>query len=141
MRINYTLFDKVKAHILEEPKSLRQECWIEKKLSNKHWWSSYDAVIANGTKGPSCGTVACVAGWTMLLSHGPEYDGGGGISAVAMRELIQGEGRLATQARDALYNYIFMYFPEDASLKPGTVKYAKAVVKRIDDFLEVWGNK
>jgi hypothetical protein len=51
------LLRKVEEHILGEPKRLEMEVWCDK-------W--------NGTKAeqkyyPSCGTVACIAGWVAIL--------------------------------------------------------------------------
>jgi len=139
MRLNYKLFEKVKVHILEEPRRLRQACWVEHKSSESSWgYDNYNAIISEGAKEPPCGTVACVAGWTALLVKGPSFQGN--ASWVAKNTLVQGEDsdQKVYQARLDLYNNVFMCFPEDDKLKPGTLKYARAVVKSIDEFIERW---
>ena len=51
------LLQRVKAHILEEPRRVYMEDW--RRLGK----------AAKETTNPPCGTVACVAGWAVELAH------------------------------------------------------------------------
>jgi|SRR5579864_556807 len=50
-KLNVELLRKVKKHILEEPRRLDMGYWI------------------HATTASPCGTVACLAGWTCILSN------------------------------------------------------------------------
>jgi len=57
-----TLLRKVKQHILEDPERIAMGVWRieERGIANRY-----------GLEIPSCGTVACIAGWTEILSRQP----------------------------------------------------------------------
>lgn len=62
----YELLDEVKALILEEPKRYDQGVWLVE---------SEEEAAGHGLLLPACGTVACVAGWVVLLkASGTDYD-------------------------------------------------------------------
>jgi len=65
MKLNIELFEKVKAHILEEPRRLSQITWVTTREQQPVRF----AEIVSSDQEPPCGTVACVAGWTSLLSE------------------------------------------------------------------------
>jgi len=135
MELNIKLFNKVIEHILEEPKRLRQNCWIEKKRLNKR---NFDMVVGlgSGAKEPPCGTVACVAGWaSQLSSKRRDILNDESISTHALRVLVIGDDEEAWEARENLHGGVFHYFPPE-TLNPGTVKYAKSVVSRIKRFIK-----
>lgn len=54
--MNVELLEKVKQHILEEPKRLWMGDWAFK-------------VSPTDENAPACGTVGCIAGWASLLSN------------------------------------------------------------------------
>jgi hypothetical protein len=63
-RFNKKLLLRVKAHILEEPKRLTMLDWATKNLvpgAGVH--ADYF-----GQTAPTCGTMGCIAGWTVMLS-------------------------------------------------------------------------
>ena len=53
-KLNIKLLQRIKAHILEEPKRYEQ--------------ATYGAKLLPEEGGPACGTVACLAGWAVVLS-------------------------------------------------------------------------
>lgn len=90
MPLNVELLEKVKAHVLEEPRRVRMEAWgISLHMSEAEKdRARYDVledlfVLENDadyedaeTRGfaelidfPECGTVACIAGWGKILSQ------------------------------------------------------------------------
>lgn len=54
--MNVELLERVKAHILEDPRRLDMELWIQDKMY--------------GPDSPPCGTVGCIAGWAVELTEG-----------------------------------------------------------------------
>lgn len=68
--MNVELLQKVKAHILEEPNRFVMGEWISKRHPGAviRDESADNAHIVT----PSCGTIGCIAGWTVLLAEGAE---------------------------------------------------------------------
>lgn len=58
----YELLDEVRALILAEPKRYDQGRWISKLPDDKARQRLYDVKSF-----PACGTIACVAGWIVML--------------------------------------------------------------------------
>lgn len=58
--MNVELFEKIKTHVREEPKRLYMGDWVMRKLP------SLDDNRPDFF--PECGTVACMAGWAVLLN-------------------------------------------------------------------------
>lgn len=58
-RLNKRLLRKIRDHILEEPKRYDQ--------------GSYGDRVEPEEGGPECGTVACLAGWALVLSGKPLF--------------------------------------------------------------------
>lgn len=82
--MNKELLLKVKAHILEEPRRLNMSEWkqtakpgLEVKAgyeAGKQWAADVYVKLTKKTA-PPCNTVACIAGWTVLLGDpGATYD-------------------------------------------------------------------
>lgn len=67
--MNVELLQRVKAHILEEPKRFIMSRWIGKHTPGSQM-GFHDSKIDIGRRYPACGTVtvACIAGWTCLLA-------------------------------------------------------------------------
>lgn len=53
-KVNIELLEKVRSHILEEPRRLDMEDWID--------------YVAGKPESPACGTTGCIAGWAVLLT-------------------------------------------------------------------------
>jgi hypothetical protein len=56
MAVNVELLKKIKEHILEEPRRLHMDNFVCR-------------VPVDSPKNPPCGTVACIAGWAVILSR------------------------------------------------------------------------
>lgn len=68
MSLNVELLQRIKAHILEEPKRYFQQI--------------YGSRVAPENGGPACGTVACLAGWAVILSGEELFQDYDGVSLV-----------------------------------------------------------
>ena len=122
----YQLLDDVIAAITVEPRRLNMRQWVMSALSLGEYAKS---------RVPECGTVACCAGWICVLARPniairmARTGLGGGISSTA-RGLLGFNG---------LESYTSMLFSAAVArdgklLRPGTKKYALAVVDRIRQF-------
>jgi len=60
--MNVELKNRIKAHILEEPK----------RLDIHNWFTSLRHVRPE--QRPSCGTIGCFAGWAHILAGGSKHD-------------------------------------------------------------------
>lgn len=69
--LNVDLLNKVKKHFLDEPRRLRMDTWLKQGYPNQEIFSA-------GISGynepeeyllPQCGTVGCIAGWTVMLAY------------------------------------------------------------------------
>lgn len=56
---------RVTKHILASPKRLVMGNWVETKTTYNSWFNDE---IRDGSEYASCGTAACIAGWTVLLT-------------------------------------------------------------------------
>lgn len=65
--LNIELLQKVKKHILEEPKRLAMIHWTLRGLPGQFLTSEGWGEIGERVF-PPCGTVGCIAGWTCMLS-------------------------------------------------------------------------
>jgi len=136
VKLNLELFKKVKAHILAEPKRLRQKTWVCTEGDDL-----FPIHVKRKRYKPPCGTAACFGGWTVLLGKKtptPLSE----IIGTAKQLLVEGPyDPVVLEARANLYLDVFYYFPEselNGGLTPGTLRYAKAVVARADEFIERW---
>lgn len=65
MTLNKALLEKVRKLITEDPRRLNMSTWGSKENS--------EAAKRNSiTEFPECGTVACLAGWTLLANAGDQ---------------------------------------------------------------------
>src|ERR1700727_2591993 len=63
MSVNKELLKKVRDIIVEEPKRLNMRYWgVHETLTDPVFFT-------DKIEYPSCGTVACLAGWTILAQH------------------------------------------------------------------------
>lgn len=61
-KINVELLERVKAHILEEPRRFDMSTFVAR--------ASDPSLLLAPDMRPACGTVACIAGWAVFLSSG-----------------------------------------------------------------------
>jgi len=130
MHVNVKLLQRVIKHILDEPRRLRQACWISERGGAEYRYAVIEDLA------PPCGTVACFAGWVSLLSKRKRrlmepY------SEFSTRSIIQGNDVPASKARKDLER-IYFFFPEHQGRKPkpGTAPYARVIAKRIQRFID-----
>jgi len=119
--MNVELLEKVKQHILEEPKRLRMGTILHTNAKERGWDNT-----------PVCNTVGCIAGWTCVLGGSPAVRAHSSIA----RDLLdvtheQGE-RLFFSYPDG-FEHIF---DDD-----GSEETAKLVAKRIDLFIKTNGEE
>lgn len=123
----YELLERVCAHIAAEPKRYYQGWWV---------FRGKDA-IANGReaenvdfKAPECNTIACRAGWIVLLHDGLRTkkveDGGHGTAGRARQ--ILGMDLYETQQ-------LFDGGAVCSGLKPGTRKYMREGIRGLKAFM------
>jgi hypothetical protein len=124
MAINVELLTRVRDHILAEPKRISMSGFGHTARKPE-------------PGGPACGTVACIAGWAVMLHH---EDRG---ATVRLREnskvIVDGRGRdIEAEAMKVLgltsaqAGHLFYQFPR---IRVQTKKYAKVVARIIDDFI------
>lgn len=129
--MNVELLRKVQAHILEEPKRLDMGAWgVHVNEGDGEW------------EAPTCGTVACIAGWTVALSQG--------LSGYELEDLSD----VSTLASELLglngADACALFYAEDWPKRfrdqlnrrnPQTKAYALVVSHRIDHFLSTDGRE
>ena len=119
LKINVKLLRKIQEAIREEPKRINMASFvIYPSLVSKH-------------KLPACKTVGCIGGWAVALTtkrRGYKLYATRGLSDIAQEVL-----KLTSDQADRLFHGAF---PNE---HPGTKRYAEAVCKRIDRFIETEG--
>ena len=150
MSLNVKLLNKVKEHILAEPKRLRMEDWIviKDKISAAQ-------LADNMIDFADCGTVGCIAGWTVMLGD-PNFiknselccSNGrvGQISEKAEALLIIDDGAENNLfLHHSLYWLFHMSHWETKYWRPFYMAdkpvQAKIVAAVIDDFIKKYGTK
>ncbi len=120
-KVNVKLLEKISEHILEEPKRVNMDAWIEEDPKvHKH----------------ACHTVGCIAGWAVLLK-GTKSERKGNwweIKETAKRLLRVSED-------DANTLFYAGQWPEErqdqlTAHREGSKAYAKVVAARIADFIK-----
>ncbi len=115
------LLQDVKRRMLEEPKRVEMDNWVEKRHPEDG--------------GPACGTVGCFAGWVCLLKGKPR-----GKSPTAMRILGANCDYVMPSTIDSYWGSDSVFTDSqsggDIKGKQGTMTYARSVVKRIDGFMK-----
>lgn len=84
--MNTELLEKVKAHILAEPCRLAMHLWREigKPGTMLHGFPISEDLPREM---PACGTVACIAGWTLELANSDAYGYGLPEAAAGLLEI------------------------------------------------------
>jgi hypothetical protein len=119
--MNVELLEKVKKHILAEPKRINMNNWCYKKPKSRG--------------GPACGTVGCIAGWTVLLSHPKkEWSHWTEVGKNKFDHHVQSEAIRLLGITVDQSNYLFCAW--GITGRPHTKPYAKKVASRIDALIE-----
>lgn len=134
--MNTPLLRKVQAAILEEPKRLDMGDWV--------------FLDSKSAMAPACGTVGCIAGWSVLLNHEPDptkaldavYDLGFNDYTFFAEDLL-GEAILILGLEEDPLQYDLFYdlsWPEHfqarlRNTRPRTPQYAQVVSDYIDYFI------
>ena len=118
----YGLLGQVARHILAEPLRYYQNCFLETRVDEIE-------DVMHG-RVPVCGTMACIAGWMVLLNDGPKRM----PRFVADRTDAQ---IISRRAVELLGMYPGDLFDEDTVCGiSGTPEYAKEGAERIYAFME-----
>lgn len=114
--------------ILEEPRRYSQGDWIlDPNYLEEHWIGTVDERI------PECGTIGCVAGWTVVMTQSTIPTNTTVIEEMA-KQLLGLDGRQARSlfSGAALENYID---PGEVLPDFGTREYAELGARHIRDFM------
>ena len=135
-KLNVRLLRKIQRYIMEEPRRFMMRGIIARGTPGKTDWDFHWSDIAHRV--PPCGTAACIAGWTNLLtgaSQGDESD------LTRARERLGITSPIARYAPDPLFD--LQAWPE-----PFRSRYSKAAnpkrraqiaAERIDHFIKTKG--
>lgn len=128
----YELLADVRRAILEEPKRYNQEVW---RIRGKRH------IVNAGFDAPSCGTMACVAGWTVALAKPAAFKKMETWRIVEQAlQLLSGpnDSDLRWEARDLFDgNGVFDEYEGDGDApEPGTRAYARLGARRIARFMK-----
>jgi hypothetical protein len=123
--INEKLLRKVQQHILEEPKRFMMDDVIFKGEPGE---DIYDGGLCWGL--PSCGTAACIGGWTLLLSKNSGAD-------LSKAQKLLGLNEQQEETLFYVENWPGRFIKSWRKAKTPTAR-ARVASKRIDQFLEVW---
>ena len=129
--MNIELLQRVRDHILEDPRRLNMHEWII-NVSKKHantWNHRY----------PPCGTIACIAGWTILLAYPEKKQEYISNPEQVAANILQIDDR---QARELFYIGQWPVDYQKRYLGECTLKeMAQAAAGRIDLFIDKYTRK
>jgi len=136
----YDLLQDVKQAILEEPRRVDMN-FVAYVDDRTRQWTNPRTGRKEVMPAPSCGTVGCFAGWTMLLAG--MTPGQAGSKWTGGAKDILGPLNYKFTGSDGALCDVFNWGAGDGilSMKPGTRAYARAVCKRIDRFITANGGK
>jgi hypothetical protein len=131
--MNVRLLRKVKAHILEEPRRFAMGTWLKKYIPGT-LIDEPDSETLEMRRVPACGTVGCIAGWTVDLTGGKSsrasFDG------AARRRL----GISPTKSTRLFYTYSWpLKFSERYQNAKTKLARAKIAAERIEHFISTKG--
>lgn len=134
--MNVKLLRKVKKHILAEPKRLVMWTWkLQNTLQPKFLSDGYGNMPRKFIPFAECGTAACIAGWTCLLS-GKKNVEGNHISQTAI-QLLGIPGSLTNSL------FVVTFWPGQFRAKYHNAKTqktrAKIAAERIEHFISTKG--
>lgn len=119
--MNVELLQKVKAHILEEPKRLFMPVVLHCNMSD-----------VPEVRKPPCGTMACIAGWACLLKGVPHLD----VHSSVAQELLEIS---ESQAQRLFFGLSEEY--KKAWDGSGSAEEAELIAARIDRFINTEGRE
>lgn len=163
--MNIKLLEKVKAHILEEPRRVNMAYWLALKdttgVTNAALPTVAWATVMHAAKNraPACGTVGCIAGWTIIVARKKRAvkaltKAGTRYPIAQLAADVLGLTQLSRYEEESLWSQtqpsqrMRLFLPDRwpepfrAKLKthrPGTKAYAKVIAKRIDFFIKTNG--
>lgn len=138
--MNIELLEKVRKHILEEPKRVNMKEW----LINSHINDFEIKRLKKINKAPKCNTVGCIAGWAQQLCSKKKLHSFDRCKAKNLLELdINEADRLFLLKKMTMNNNHWPFHFEDELKKhtPGTRAYARIVAKRIKHFINTEGRE
>jgi hypothetical protein len=125
-KLNVKLLRKIQRHVLDNPKRIDMDCFIERKAEELEAGRGLEHDTF-----PRCGTVGCIAGWAVTLST-KERIPYGQIAEKAKALL----GLSDIQAYQLFYvNHWPILWREITNSQYQTRAHAKLVVKRIDHLI------
>lgn len=136
----FDLLQDVKQAILEEPRRLNMNHVAVKVESGSRLSATVKGkrvLLPN----PTCGTVGCFAGWTMMLAGLTPMQAS--MSWIEGAQGLLGHLNYNFTSVDGKLHSVFNWGAGDGILgmKPGTRAYARAVIKRINRFIETNGGR
>ena len=128
------LIRRILKEIKAEPARLNMKTWVLTFKGTKTSESAFDEYIRGHARKPSCGTVACFAGWGMVLLRQPHETGGRmHCDARQVMENLVGvvheNGEVWTETEN-LFSSWGIYS------RPGTRAHAKEVTNRAEAYLK-----
>lgn len=126
----YDLLSDVVAAILEEPKRFDMRDWY---LGPSHTWKYRRA------QRPACGTIACIAGWTVALAQPTDPDSNGPTRALLTllgEELPDLGPEREAQRKWAWRDFYSLFHQTSSDLDAGTQAYAEdyaAQIRRLQE--------
>lgn len=125
--MNIELLRKVQEQIMAEPKRLNMQFFIMKRENSKNYLRQW----------PACGTVGCIAGWTVQMSgFAYEHDSSVGVKAAALLDITFSQA-------DRLFHVHFWPERFRNSIRifpPQSPEYALVTKERIDYFIDTKGD-
>ncbi len=121
-----TILRAVARAILDEPKRYDQGDYLSLR-------SDYQKAAINPNEWPSCGTRACVAGWTVVVCGQLKATG-------TVHDKARALLNLSVEQANALFSDSAFDAFDWSAMRSGTLRYAKAGVAHIRRFVkEVYG--
>lgn len=131
--MNVKLLRKVKKHILEEPRRFAMGTWL-KKYTPGTLIDEPDSEAFVTRRVPACGTVGCIAGWTVDLTGGKSNRAA--FESTARRRLEISP----TKSTRLFYTYAWPQKFLDRYLNANTKQTrAKIAAERIEHFISTKG--
>jgi hypothetical protein len=148
--MNTELLLKVKEEILAEPRKLQMDAWL--------WPADDFSDVKSPEEMPPCGTIGCIAGWTVAIARA-EAEGIAPLELAEQHRALTLDVSIRTAAKDLLgLKRERLFFHDDEASEcwpgefverlekeaPGTPGYARVVADVIDDLIAnpaAWGEE
>lgn len=128
--MNRELLLKVKETILQNPARANMSIWQSSFLEDPMLASYFKAANPSHAEIPPCGTVGCIAGWTLALYN----------RRFSLNYAMEAAGLLEITPEQASELFYVGGWPTDllrkiAKHQPGTPEYAAVIGEAIDRFI------